>query len=201
VWLEGRAQLVRDLPGAARAIATLPDAPSLVELLAELDQLESVGLDGQTELLGLRPGPAPTLELLFTRGWAIYRALGWLPSPRPEPAPIATGAVAAIARGTPPDATPPIPYRATRTRRVLASFPLATPRDARDAATADAFVARIAFVAGVAPRSGLVVTVPRAQLAFARALVARTVAEHAVDPARVELEAGSAARLTLLAPP
>jgi hypothetical protein len=84
---------------------------------------------------------------------------------------------------------------------VLATFPLTLPRTSRgDTSDTDAAVARLGFVAGVFPRSGLRVIAPRQQAATARALADRAIEQYGLDPARLEFTTGTTASLRVLAP-
>jgi hypothetical protein len=200
-WLEGREMLARDVPAGARTIAAITGAPPLVDLLRRLGQIESIGLVEQAELAGLSGRSYVTLELLFRRAWSIDRAVGLLSGPPPEVLPIATGTIATLVRREAP--TPPerAGFRAAPEPRVLATFPLTLPRTSRgDTSDTDAAVARLGFVAGVFPRSGLRVIAPRQQAATARALADRAIEQYGLDPARLEFTTGTTASLRVLAP-
>jgi hypothetical protein len=201
-WLEGREMLARDVPAGARSIAAITGAPPLVDLLRRLGQLESVGLVEQAELAGLSGRSYVTLEVLFRRAWSIDRAIGVLSGPPPEVLPIATGTIATLVRRETPTPLERAAFRAAPEPRVLASFPLTLPRASRggDAAGTDAAVARVGFVAGVFPRSGLRVVAPRQQASTARALADRAIEQYGLDPARLEVTTGTTASLRVLAP-
>jgi hypothetical protein len=201
-WLEGMDMLGRDVPAGARTIAAITGAPPLVDLLRRLGQIESIGLVEQAELAGLSGRGYVTLELLFRRAWSIDRATGLLSGPPPEVLPIATGTIATLVRRETPTPLEHAAFRAAPEPRVLASFPLTLPRTSRggDASGTDTAVARLGFVAGVFPRSGLRIVAPRAQASTARALADRAIEQYGLDPARIEVTTGTAASLRVLAP-
>ncbi|MBX7196244.1 MAG: hypothetical protein K1X94_29580, partial [Sandaracinaceae bacterium] len=199
-WLEGMAQLARDVPGAARTIAAIPGAPPLVDLLRRLGQIESIGLREQAELAGLSGRSYVTLETLFRRAWSIERAIGVLSGPPPETLPIATGTIASLVRREVPAPVEHPPFRAAPEPRVIVTVPLALPRSSRDAAAGDAIVAHIGFAAGVFPRSGLRLVGPRDRSAALRALADRAIEQYGLDASRLEITTGTSAALRVLAP-
>lgn len=199
-WLEGSALLSRDVPAAARTIAAIQGAPPLIELLRRLGQLEPIGLAEQAELVGLSGRSAMSLEALFRRAWAIDRAVGVLSGPPPPSVPVASGTIAALLRHGPPARARVTRPAAPPQTRVLATFPLALPRTPRVTEPPEPTVARLAFVAAVFSRSGLVLSVPRDRAPLAEALVARAVELYGLDPTRVEITTGATPSLRVLSP-
>ncbi len=199
-WLRGMELLAADVPAAARSIAALEGAPPLVDLLRRLGQVELVGLVEQAQLAGLSGRSYVTLEALFRRAWSVERTIGVLTGPPPETLPIATGTIASLVRRDAPAGTTPPPFRAASEARVIATFPFDAPRSARDVAASDALVARLGFVAGVFPRSGIRVSATRERASALRAIVARAVEQYGLDAARVEVVTESRAGLSVLSP-
>ncbi|MBX3263107.1 MAG: hypothetical protein KF782_25760 [Labilithrix sp.] len=114
-WLDGLARAKSDVPGIARRLAAkdaLPfaagvgGAPEALVLVERLGQLENVGLDQQTSLIGPLAKGAVTLETLTQRTWQLARGGGITATAAPEASPIDARVVAAIAP-PPKDAPPP----------------------------------------------------------------------------------------------
>lgn len=188
-WLAALTLLSRDVPASARTIAAIEGAPPLIEVLRRLGQIEMVPLSAQAELAGLAGSTPITIESLFRRTWALHRALGLIDGPVPETSPIATGTIATLVRRTPPASTPPVPFRAPTDVRVLASAPLT--------ASPEAALERLAFLAGVFPRSRI-----RVESRPSRVTQGLSDSAHerfAIDPARIEVVTGHPSAMRVLA--
>lgn len=109
VWLDGVTELERDVPAAARQVSALKQAPAAIDLLGRLGGIEAASLAENARLLGLSGRDPVTLEELFRRSWAIWRANGLLTSPPPERAPVQGEAVAAMVRSYPTTVEAPLP--------------------------------------------------------------------------------------------
>jgi hypothetical protein len=109
VWLGGVAELERDVPAAARQVSALKQAPAAIELLGRLGGIEAASLAENARLFGLSGRDPVTLEELFRRSWAIWRATGLITSPPPERAPVQGEAVAAMVRAYPTTVEAPLP--------------------------------------------------------------------------------------------
>ncbi|MBN8611217.1 MAG: hypothetical protein J0L92_11560 [Deltaproteobacteria bacterium] len=188
-WLAALTLLSRDVPASARTIAAIEGAPPLIEVLRRLAQIEMVPLSAQAELAGLAGPTAITIESLFRRTWALHRALGLIDGPVPETSPIATGTIATLVRRTPPASTPPVPFRAPTDVRVLASAPLA--------ASPEVALERLAFLAGVFPRSRVRVESRPSRLT--QGLSDSAHERFAIDPARLEVVTGHPSAMRVLA--
>lgn len=199
-WTEGNAELVRDVPLAARTIAAMEGAPPVIELLRRLGRIEPITLGEQAELFGLSGRGAVTLTSLFSRAWVSERGLGALIGPPPESTPIATTMISTLVLRDPRAIARPAARTATTSEQTLLSFPFEPPRSARDIALAEPLVARVGFVAGVFARSKIRVLATRAQTAAARAILDQAIERYGLDPARIELVTGTANALRVLAP-
>lgn len=88
----------KDVPAAARQVASIQGAPEAVVLLAELGQTAPASLRENAELMGLSGRTAVTLEKLFASEWQLWRGAGVLSTPAPELAPFTSEAVTALIR-------------------------------------------------------------------------------------------------------
>ncbi|MBK8252268.1 MAG: hypothetical protein IPK82_06315 [Polyangiaceae bacterium] len=103
-WLAGARKLAQDAPGGARVVATSKDAPEPIALLQTLGQSVPATLADNVRAAGLSGRGAVTLDTLFQRSWAIWRAAGVLATPSPEATPISTAVINALARAEPSQA-------------------------------------------------------------------------------------------------
>lgn len=97
-WLAGGRILAADVPGAARHIATLPDAPDTLALVEQLGQIQAADLDTNARLAGLSGRGALTTAALFERTWATWRAVGLLTEPPPVHAPVDATVIGTLVR-------------------------------------------------------------------------------------------------------
>ncbi len=100
-WLAGARKLSQDAPAGARAIAATKGAPEPLALLQTLGQSAPATLADNVRMAGLSGRSAVTLETLFQRSWALWRAASVLATPSPEAAPVSTGIISALARAEP----------------------------------------------------------------------------------------------------
>ncbi|MBX3221026.1 MAG: hypothetical protein KF795_10950 [Labilithrix sp.] len=114
-WLDGLSRAKTDVPGVARRLAAkeaLPlaagvgGAPEALVLVERLGQIENVGLDQQSSLIGPLAKGVLTLNALTQRTWQLARGGGILTTAAPEPLPIDARVVSLIAP-PPKDAPPP----------------------------------------------------------------------------------------------
>jgi hypothetical protein len=94
-WDRGAIELRRDVPAAARRIASEPGAPEPATMLERLGWMSDPGLADERDALGggggggLSTGASPlTVGLLFARDWQLLRDAGVLTSPTPNPPPV-----------------------------------------------------------------------------------------------------------------
>jgi len=122
VWLAGVERLHADVPAAAREVAALKSAPHALDLLKRLGQIDAAPLIDNARLAGLSGRDPVALNGLFRHCWHIWRTVGVLSSPMPEPPPIHTGIMAAMVRTYPAmvEAEPPRPRTPAATRQEAA---------------------------------------------------------------------------------
>ncbi|EDM76385.1 hypothetical protein PPSIR1_07460 [Plesiocystis pacifica SIR-1] len=97
LWLEGTETLAADVPKAARRIAGEAGAPEAIALLNALAYLEHADLDAAARAAGLSGRGAVSIEPLFQRSWALWRAVGVLSTPAPAHAPLDNSVLAQVA--------------------------------------------------------------------------------------------------------
>jgi hypothetical protein len=157
-WDRGAIELRKDVPAAARRIASEPGAPEPATMLERLGWMSDPGRADEGLALGLfgsdgiTMGDAPvTVGLLFARDWQLLRDAGVLTSPTPQPPPVDPSP---FAHAFPTLTTPPAPAAVAPPgdgARVLLARRFAKG-DAAAVATS------IASLAGVFDRSTLRVT-------------------------------------------
>jgi hypothetical protein len=103
VWQEGREELARDVPAAARQIAANDKGLEALDLVDLLGSIELATIRDNARLSGLSGRSPLTLDKQFQLAWRVWRDFGVLSTPRPEAAPIANEIVAAIARSAAPE--------------------------------------------------------------------------------------------------
>jgi hypothetical protein len=154
-WLEGVDELRRDVPAAARRIASIDGAPEALELLALLGREESSSLRENAALAGLSGRGAVNLENLFETAWRLWRGADVLTSPMPDEVPLRSEIIEALVRtggamddvaGTIAEGEP-----ATRPESPAGQTPraLIVNRLDQQPLADDVVVARIGFLAGV----------------------------------------------------
>jgi hypothetical protein len=159
VWLAGVRKLQSDVPAAARKVAAQPGAPAVVALIEALGQLELASLRENAAAAGLSGRGALTLDELFRTAWRIWRDAGVLTTPPPDAAPLYPGLVAALVRAD-PSAAAALPRPRTAAAggdprpEILLAVRAPVTKDGGKL-DAEAFVARIGFVAGVFDRLSL----------------------------------------------
>lgn len=154
-WLEGQRKLEADVPAAARRVAGVAGGADAIGFVELLGQTEPATLRESARLFGLAGRGAVTLDRLYARTHATWRAAGVLASPPPEVAPISGVTVAALVRaeldasGSAPvaPANGPLGAAMPAGARALLVVPLGSRRDEPSDA------AQIAFVAGVFERA------------------------------------------------
>ena len=109
VWLQGVEAMAKDIPGAARKVASLEDAPHALELLKRLGQIQPASLRDNARISGLSGRSPLDLPGLFGRFWRLWRALSVLSAPPPERAPLSVEMLSALVRTYPAlvEAVPP----------------------------------------------------------------------------------------------
>jgi len=104
IWLSGVERLQQDVPGAARQVAELDQAPHALDLLKSLGQIDPAPLSDNARLVALSGRSAATLERLFRLCWQIWREAGVLSSPMPDAAPISVQIMTSAVRSYPAQA-------------------------------------------------------------------------------------------------
>ncbi len=181
-WLKGVETLKRDVPGAARTVATMPTSPDAVTLVRRLGQIEFSDLRDNTARFGLTGRDPVTLEQLFTDTWRVWRALGVLTTPRPE-MPVDTSPVTQLVLQNPPrdrdDGAAP-----SFTGEPILSFDIA-----ERSPEIDDLVARLGWLAGAFPSAGIRVSHRRRRprnAIDATSLISRTVTRYGFSARRFE---------------
>ena len=100
-WLAGARKLAQDAPAGARTVSSAKGAPEPIALLQTLGQSTPATLADNVRVVGLSGRSAVTLERLFQRSWALWRAASILATPPPDAAPVSTGVISALARAEP----------------------------------------------------------------------------------------------------
>jgi hypothetical protein len=180
-WDRGATDLRKDVPAAARRIASEPGAPEPATMLERLGWMSDPGRADEAAALGV-PGSAAlpagdasaTVGALFARDWLLLRDAGVLTSPTPQPPPVDPApfsrAFPSLAVAPPPAAVVPPGNGA----RVLLARRIAKG----DAA---AVAADLASLAGIFDRSAVRLTTRPASLA-------KDAAEAATSGRRVPAE-------------
>lgn len=100
-WLAGARKLTQDPPAGARTVSSTKGAPEPIALLQTLGQSQPATLADNVRIVGLSGRSAVTLERLFQKSWALWRAASLLATPPPDAAPVSTGVISALARSEP----------------------------------------------------------------------------------------------------
>lgn len=156
--LEGQKVLTEDAAASARKISKLDGAPEPVALLGGLGELGQVSLSENAELFGLSGRGAVTVESLLARGFRLWREAKLSTTPGPESV-VADGRVVALL------------IRASRVTQGMAPPKVSLP-DKKAAALLvhrargksldeDALLGEVGLLAGVFPRSPLLISVHR----------------------------------------
>ncbi len=221
-WLDGLSRAKADVPGVARRLASkeavplaagVGGAPEALVLVERLGQIENVGLDAQTSLIGpLADGKngktAATLDVLTQRTWQVARGGGFTAGAAPEPLPIDARIVSAIAP-PPKDAAVPRNGDGDGDGGAAVTFgPIPTgalPNVAYRAVDGDAekVASEIAFLAAVFERGVFRISAKggdKAAKAIASAAHQRGVAPSRMATVPVEPQ-GAAAVVEVLSPP
>ncbi len=98
IWLDGMEELERDVPTAARRIASISGAPEALELLGGLGRIEAASLRENARIFGLSGRGAVSLPVLFQLTWRLWREANVVSAPAPEAAPLSTEVIAALVR-------------------------------------------------------------------------------------------------------
>ena len=152
IWLDGVTKLQTDVPAGARLVAAQPGAPPVVGIIEGLGQIEFASLRENAIAAGLSGRGQLTLDENFRTTWRIYRDAGLLTTPPPEVAPLYPGTITALVRMDPAEAQtarPPTAAPATDKRPavlLVARGPVVAKPDA------DAWIARVGFLASVFDR-------------------------------------------------
>jgi ABC-type nitrate/sulfonate/bicarbonate transport system substrate-binding protein len=95
-WLEGAETLEKDVPGAARTIASKADDIDALELIDLLGWVDFATPRENAEMVGLSGRSAVNLEHLFQIAWQVWREAGVITSPSPEAMPISTTTIVGL---------------------------------------------------------------------------------------------------------
>jgi hypothetical protein len=151
VWLDGVDKLAADVPAGGRMVSTLAGAPPVIGIIEALGQIEFAKLRENASAVGLSGRGALTLDVLFNATWRIWRDAGVITTPAPDTVPLYTDVIASLARRSPTVASDrPKPIEGDRVLLVVT-------QDGK--LDADAFVARIGYVAAVFDRQRLRISV------------------------------------------
>jgi ABC-type nitrate/sulfonate/bicarbonate transport system substrate-binding protein len=156
-WVDGASALRKDVPGAARRIATEPGALEPAAMLERLAWVSDPGPGDEAFALGVLGTDAVTVPVLFVRVWRLLRDAGALTSPAPgsvvATAPFSHAFAAIPARPALPPAGPDdAPARVLLARRIAKG-------------DAEAVAAEMATLAGIFERSSVRITTRPASLA------------------------------------
>ena len=157
-WLAGVAKLENDVPAAGRQVAALPEAPPVLDLIEALGQIEFASLRENAAALGMSGRGALTLDEIFRTTWRLWRDTGVLTTPPPDAAPIDPALVASLAR-TDPIAVAELPRSRVGGDSAKRPDVLLAVRAPAGKLDAEAFVARIGFLAAVFDRLTLRIAV------------------------------------------
>ncbi len=97
-WLSGVDELRRDVPAAARRIASIRGAPEALELLGLMGRVESTTLRENAQMAGLSGRDAVTLDSLIEETWRVWRGADVVTSPLPDELLVDTDVIAAMVR-------------------------------------------------------------------------------------------------------
>lgn len=95
-WLEGVQRLERDVPEAARQVASLPGAPQTVDLVRRLGLVEFSDLHDNVRRAGLAGRDPVTIASLFSLTWRLWRSVDVLTTPAPAIAPLSFSAITSL---------------------------------------------------------------------------------------------------------
>lgn len=182
VWLQGVERFDADVPDAARRVAKETGAPEAVALLEMIGYINFADLSDAARSAGLSGRGAITLERLFQRSWALWRAIGVLSTPAPEHAPLDNSVIARVALG---EGAPSLlrhaePGRAGE-RLVLVQQIALTKVAGKAALDEQALVDELAFLAGAFERGEIELSVRKDKDA-SRRIVAAAIERYDLDP-------------------
>jgi hypothetical protein len=156
--LAGQQALSEDAAASVRKISKLDGAPEPVALLGGLGELGAVSLSENAELFGLSGRGAVTVEALLARGFRLWREAKLSSTPGPESV-VADGRVVAqlirASRVTPGTTPPKVSAPDKPTPALLVHRMRGKTLDE------DALLSEVGLLAGVFPRSPLLLTVHR----------------------------------------
>jgi hypothetical protein len=213
-WLEGLNAVANDVPGVSRKLASKTDvhlgngvggAPEALVLVERLGLIERATLAGETSFIGPLAKSPVTLESLMTRTWQLERGAGIASAAAPDPLPIDTRVINAVAP-PPKDAPAPAAPEGDAGADKLGPLPTgAVPLVAYRATDGDAdkVAAQIYFLSGVFERASFKVQAKGGDKA-AKAIAAAA-RDKGVPAARLATVAGdppgAVANVEILAPP
>lgn len=96
VGWRGAETLEKDVPGAARTIASKADDIDALELIDLLGWVDFAPPRENAEMVGLSGRSAVNLEHLFQIAWQVWREAGVITSPSPEAMPISTTTIVGL---------------------------------------------------------------------------------------------------------
>jgi ABC-type nitrate/sulfonate/bicarbonate transport system substrate-binding protein len=183
-WGAGRATLRKDVPAAARRIASEEGAPQPAEVLERIAWVDDPDAPAQANVAGALGDEARAVSRMFEREWRLFRDAGVLVTPMPPIESVVV--VEKVGAGTHGDAgrPPPPPPAADPTAHVLLAHRV--PKGDAEAVATD-----VALLAEVFPRSGLRITGKPSSLAQAAAAAATDA--HGVKSDRLVVAPGTLA--------
>ncbi|MFO0741930.1 MAG: hypothetical protein U0270_38895 [Labilithrix sp.] len=213
-WLEGLGAVANDVPGVSRKLAGKTDvrlasgvggAPEALVLVERLGLIERVALDRETSIMGPLAKSPVTLETLMTRTWQLSRGAGLATAAAPDPLPVDTRILTAIAPA-PKDAPAPTAPEGDAGAEKFGPLPTGTVPLVMYRATdgdADKVATQIHFLSGVFERAYFKVQAKGGEKA-AKAIAAAA-RDKGVASSRLATTAGdppgAVAAVELLAPP
>jgi ABC-type nitrate/sulfonate/bicarbonate transport system substrate-binding protein len=185
-WLEGRKQLQRDVPGAARMLANADNSVETVEMVDLLGWVDYVGLRQNAEVAGLSGRGAATLERLFQLSWRLWRESGVLSTPAPASLPVSTETLMSLISqrgGVEPPRTEEADTAGSADNDIFMTYRYKRELDR------NTFVKDLGLVAGVFSRSHCTVSVRR-NPELAATLIEDAHTRFGLDKARLSADDG-----------
>lgn len=183
-WIDGGAMLRKDVPAAARRVASEPGAPEPAAVLERIAWVDDDSPGDTSNVEGRLGVEARAIARLFERDWRLFKEAGMLTSPMPAVDGIVVTPALRLLAGVPsgrPPSTPPAGDPAAATllaHRVVKG-------------DAEAVATEIALLADVFERSGIRVTARPPSLAQAAAAAASD--GHGVKSERIVVAPGALA--------
>lgn len=185
-WLEGVADLRKDVPAAARNVAATEGAPETIDLVKQLGQIDFAGLDDNVRRAGLSGRDAVTLDELFKLTWQLWRSAGVISTPTPKSVPYSSEGLASLVLGS---QTKPFVVQRNTTDIDFSTSPILRVRiDATKGVDAhDRSMKRLALVSGIFADSALRLGSNRAKKATT-VEIESLVSRFGLNPARFQAD-------------